>query len=181
MRIRPAQPDDLPRLMELTREAFGPSAWSEALMRDILDAARQRPWLQVARVLELEYTPPLAGSFGGEAIGVDSPAAHAELPLWLAGYLIMQIVGMDAEIQSLAVDPRWQRHGFGHALLADSLSLAVNRRLHRLFLEVRASNLAAQQFYLHRGFEIYGRRTRYYHSPVEDALLMRRPVAPRAG
>lgn len=89
---------------------------------------------------------------------------------------MLQVVGADAEIQSLAVDPHLQRRGLGGMLLDDSLALAANRRLERVFLEVRAGNLAAQQFYLHHGFESFGRRARYYHSPVEDALLMRRRV-----
>jgi ribosomal protein S18 acetylase RimI-like enzyme len=39
-------------------------------------------------------------------------------------------------------------------------------------LEVRAQNAAAQKLYQACGFEVIGRRRRYYKAPVEDALLM---------
>jgi len=42
-----------------------------------------------------------------------------------------------------------------------------------LLLELRASNLPALAFYRSLGFTEAGRRPRYYHDPIEDALLMR--------
>ena len=40
------------------------------------------------------------------------------------------------------------------------------------FLEVRESNLAAQELYRRFGFEETGRRPRYYKDNSEDAILM---------
>jgi ribosomal-protein-alanine N-acetyltransferase len=43
----------------------------------------------------------------------------------------------------------------------------------RIFhLEVRAGNLAAQKMYANFGYEVVGRRTRYYKDNGEDALLL---------
>ena len=42
----------------------------------------------------------------------------------------------------------------------------------RAFLEVRASNEAAQDMYRKFGFEISGRRVKYYKDNGEDAILM---------
>ena len=39
-------------------------------------------------------------------------------------------------------------------------------------LEVRESNLAAQQLYTALGFEISGRRKRYYSDTGEDGFIM---------
>jgi ribosomal-protein-alanine N-acetyltransferase len=44
--------------------------------------------------------------------------------------------------------------------------------MHCATLEVRASNIAAQQLYYHLGFEIVARRPRYYRDNNEDALIM---------
>ena len=49
---------------------------------------------------------------------------------------------------------------------------ARERRARQAVLEVRAGNEVAQQLYRRCGFEVIGRRRRYYKSPVEDALLM---------
>ena len=43
-------------------------------------------------------------------------------------------------------------------------------------LEVRAGNEAAQDLYRKFGFEVVGRRPRYYQDNFEDALLMTLPV-----
>ena len=40
------------------------------------------------------------------------------------------------------------------------------------FLEVRESNAAARALYDDLGFELRGRRTRYYSDPDEDGLVM---------
>jgi [ribosomal protein S18]-alanine N-acetyltransferase len=39
-------------------------------------------------------------------------------------------------------------------------------------LEVRSSNSAALHFYERHNFQTVGRRSRYYNSPIEDALLL---------
>jgi ribosomal-protein-alanine N-acetyltransferase len=41
-------------------------------------------------------------------------------------------------------------------------------------LEVRVSNEAAQRLYEKHGFQLVGRRSRYYKDNLEDALLMTR-------
>lgn len=40
------------------------------------------------------------------------------------------------------------------------------------YLEVRASNAAAQELYRQLGFEVIGVRESYYQLPPEDALIM---------
>lgn len=145
-------------MMALTQAVFGASAWSRRLMEQVMEAAIARPRQQVARI----WDEPLIMAAAGHI--------HAG---GITGYLIAQLVGRDAEIQSLAVWPERQRQGVGTALLNEFLALARGQQWERIFLEVRAGNQAAQQFYLRQGFENYGRRANYYHSPAEDACLMR--------
>jgi ribosomal-protein-alanine N-acetyltransferase len=45
-----------------------------------------------------------------------------------------------------------------------------------VFLEVRESNGGARALYASRGFEVAGRRAKYYRKPVEDALVLRREL-----
>jgi ribosomal-protein-alanine N-acetyltransferase len=42
-----------------------------------------------------------------------------------------------------------------------------------VFLEVRASNEAAQHLYAALGFTRVGERRRYYRFPTEDAVILR--------
>ena len=90
----------------------------------------------------------------------------------LAGFLVARRVGSDAEILNFAVRAQSRRRGIGKALLREGLAWAGTFSAERLFLEVRASNVAALQFYQRRGFQLAGCRQRYYSDPPEDALVL---------
>jgi len=92
----------------------------------------------------------------------------------VVGYGIVRQVGREAELLNLAVDPSARRQGVGDALLAEILRGLDADGGVTLFLEVRASNLAAETLYRRHGFLPVGRRRAYYDAPREDALLMRR-------
>ncbi len=74
------------------------------------------------------------------------------------------------EILNVAVDPAFRRRGVGSALVREALSGWRGE----VFLEVRASNAAAQALYKSLGFKQVGRRPQYYSDPAEDAVVMRR-------
>ncbi|WP_298616945.1 ribosomal protein S18-alanine N-acetyltransferase [uncultured Thermosynechococcus sp.] len=73
----------------------------------------------------------------------------------------------------LMVHPQYRRRGLGGLLLCRLLQLGHRGGDRRwATLEVRASNEAAQRLYQHFGFEVVGRRPRYYQNPEEDALIL---------
>lgn len=74
----------------------------------------------------------------------------------------------EREILNLAVAPGFRRQGIATALLNHALS-----RKAIYFLEVRESNLAAQQLYRKFGFVEVGHRSNYYQSPPERAIVMK--------
>lgn len=101
----------------------------------------------------------------------------AEAPAQVcAGYVAMQWVADEAEVESLAVLADFRRQGLGHALLAAGLDAARRAGAGHVFLEVRESNTAAQAFYQRCGFGLAGRRSGYYHQPEEAAIVMRSPL-----
>lgn len=89
----------------------------------------------------------------------------------LVGYAGLARVGFDAEVHTLAVDPRYQGRGIGRALL-DALLDAAGRAT--VFLEVRTDNHAALALYRSAGFTVVGTRPRYYQPSGADAYTMRR-------
>lgn len=90
----------------------------------------------------------------------------------LVAMLVMWIILDEAHIATLAVHPEFRRKGIARRLLQTALNDIYNEGARRAFLEVRAGNLAALQMYGTLGFEVVGRRPRYYHDNNEDALLM---------
>ncbi len=100
--------------------------------------------------------------------------ADAGVPPPVGGYICIWVVGDEAHVNNIAVDPRWRRRGIAGALLEAVLDYGRARGARRAFLEVRASNAAAQALYRRFGFEPAGIRKRYYDHPVEDAVIMKR-------
>lgn len=92
----------------------------------------------------------------------------------VAGLLIGRRAADEFEILDLAVSPEYRRRGIAMALLDAALREANQAGARKVFLEVRASNTAAIEFYRARGFTESGRRKAYYRNPVEDALLLSR-------
>ena len=89
----------------------------------------------------------------------------------VVGYLCATYIFGEAEIQRIAVSPAFRRQGHARALLQ---AFFEEYAPDETFLDVRASNIPAQELYKSEGFEICGVRKKYYESPIEDAVLMRR-------
>jgi ribosomal-protein-alanine N-acetyltransferase len=94
----------------------------------------------------------------------------------IAGFIISRLVAGELHINNMAVRPQVRRRGIAAQLLAAALSHGRSRGANLAFLEVRAGNAAAQGLYRQCGFQVTGRRNRYYAQPVEDALLMSRSL-----
>lgn len=74
----------------------------------------------------------------------------------------------EMHITTIAVRPPYRRRGYARALISAALDHAP--AVSRVHLEVRPSNAAARELYGSLGFQVAGRRPRYYGD--EDALLM---------
>ena len=90
----------------------------------------------------------------------------------ITGALVAWLLVDELHIATLATHPDFRRQGIAQALLTHVLKLAVQEGALSSFLEVRASNEAAQGLYRKFGYEEVGRRPRYYKDNNEDAILM---------
>jgi ribosomal-protein-alanine N-acetyltransferase len=93
----------------------------------------------------------------------------------LVGFAGMWLMVDEAHVTTFGVHPDWRRQGIGRQLLLNLIELSVTIGARRMTLEVRASNHPAQALYQAFGFEVAGRRTRYYTDDGEDALVMTTP------
>ena len=90
----------------------------------------------------------------------------------LQGYIIYHMVLDEGVILNFAIDPKFQHHGLGTRLLNETLNLLVANGIRMFFLDVRASNLIAQNLYRKFDFHPIGKRKNYYSEPIEDAIVM---------
>ena len=104
--------------------------------------------------------------------------AVAEGDRLLLGYSVAWFAADEAELANLAVGAPARGRGVGALLLDAVLAEAAHRGAATVYLEVRESNAAARRLYVSRHFAEVGRRRRYYRNPVEDALVLARPLGP---
>jgi [ribosomal protein S18]-alanine N-acetyltransferase len=89
----------------------------------------------------------------------------------VVGYGGLMFAVDEAHVTNLAVHPDHRRDGVATRLLLALADDAIARGCPAWTLEVRASNVAAQELYRRFGFAPAGVRGRYYEG-VEDAIVM---------
>ena len=96
----------------------------------------------------------------------------------LVAFAITQVVLDEATLFNIAVDPAYQRHGYGRQLLEHLIETLEQRNILTLWLEVRASNSRAIGLYESLGFNEVSVRRNYYPSASgrEDAIIMALPL-----
>ena len=94
----------------------------------------------------------------------------------IVGFAGIWLMVDEAHITTFSVHPDWRRQGIGRQLLLNLVELSWAIGARRMTLEVRASNAGAQALYREFGFDVEGRRTRYYSDDGEDALVMTTPA-----
>ncbi len=90
----------------------------------------------------------------------------------IVGYGGMLRVGGEGRISTLAVGPAYRNRGIAKALMLTMAKWAIKSGIQWLTLEVRRSNLVAQNLYKKFGFYKVAVREGYYSDNNEDAIVM---------
>ena len=105
----------------------------------------------------------------------DNPASRcwvAEIDGKLVGLIVVWLLVDEAHVATLATHPDFRRRGIATRLLSYALHNLIAEGARSSFLEVRVSNIVAQEMYRKFGYKESGRRPRYYKDNDEDAILM---------
>lgn len=151
MEIRLATEADLSQLVAISKSADSAAHWTLDQWREIFQTEVPA---RLAWIAEEQVGAPRARGFLVAQIGFP----NSDGPEW--------------ELENIAVLPEFRRRGLGRELLAVLLAQARLHGAARILLEVRESNRAAIRLYEAAGFQQLGRRRAYYHSPIEDALIL---------
>ena len=153
--IRPLTEDDVPRLVALEHELFYPSPWSEAMLREELQAPGR--W----------YVGIDGDLASGTPVGVTAPVRG------LVAYAGLWFDGDVAQVMTIGVARSAWRRGFGRTLLTALVYRATALDAQAVLLEVRVDNAPAIALYESHCFEVLTRRRRYYQPDDVDAFTMR--------
>jgi [ribosomal protein S18]-alanine N-acetyltransferase len=96
----------------------------------------------------------------------------AEIDGVLCGYAGYILVMGEANLTNIAVAVEFRGKSIAKILLNCILEIAQKADCFSIFLDVRPSNEAAISLYRKYGFYDLYRRPNYYHTPIEDALVM---------
>jgi ribosomal-protein-alanine N-acetyltransferase len=97
----------------------------------------------------------------------------------IAGFALIRIAADEAELLTIAVDPKWRGKRLGHALLRAAFDDLLRSPARRMFLEVSEDNGAAIKLYSREGFATISSRKGYYPKPdgsQATALVMARDL-----
>ncbi len=145
--LRDAERDDLESLLSIQRASPGASPWSPSDYESLLSADGT-----ICLLAEDEEDERI-------------------------GFVLARVMADEMEILNLAVRPAKRRRGLGRRLVTEALGRGCARGVRQCWLEVRASNQAALEFYRALGFQERTRRPNYYRDPVEDAVVCARRLA----
>lgn len=144
--VRPMELRDVPRVREIDLASFS-LPWPERSFRfEITENPASRLWVADVQLSD------------GQCVVV--------------GMIVMWQVLDEAHIGTFAIHPAFRRRGIGSQLLAKSLLEVYEMGVRQCYLEVRRSNLAAQNLYQKFGFKVTSVRKGYYRDNGEDALIM---------
>lgn len=128
----------------------------------------------VLRIEHQVYTRPWSAGLFHSELALRSTRAYyvARVGRDVVGYAGLMMTLDDGHVTTIAVDPKWHRHKIGTRLLVVLAREAIARKAVSLTLEVRMSNVGAQELYRRFGFGPVGVRKNYYQEVHEDALVM---------
>ena len=127
---------------------------------DIEAASFRRPWNR--RAFESEFACPDAAQYA--VLSADSRLVVA--------YVFVRIAFSEMHLLKIAVAPGQRHRGVATWLLERCFETVRHQGIESVYLEVRASNLAAIGLYDKLDLKIVGTRQGYYTDTGEDALVM---------
>jgi ribosomal-protein-alanine N-acetyltransferase len=135
---------------------------------------RRRHLRSVLRIEQQVYPRPWSSSLFMSELALKSTRAYfvARVGRELVGYAGLMMTLDEAHVTTIAVNPKRHRAKIGTRLLLVLVREAIARGAAAVTLEVRMSNVGAQDLYRRFGFAPVGVRKNYYQEVNEDALVM---------
>jgi ribosomal-protein-alanine N-acetyltransferase len=90
----------------------------------------------------------------------------------IVGYVGIWFVAGEGHITNVAVHSDYRGQKIGDILIKHLVKICKDNNIFAMTLEVRVSNIVAQNLYKKYGFKLAGIRKEYYSDNKEDAMIM---------
>ena len=135
--------------------------------------AEKKDCKALAAISAQAFTQPMSeAEFGRELDTKFSRTLIAETGGDIVGFINIWLISGEADLNNIAVIPKYRRLGVGQALLSHGIKACDGCSV--ITLEVRPSNTAAVAFYEKNGFKLVGYRKAFYEKPTEDAAMYKK-------
>ena len=173
--IEPMRESDVPRVQEIERQSFTTPWSATTYLRELRSPEHSR--YIVARYSHTR--PPEQAdeqeprrSWITNLLLARFSASAPPSPYTVVGYGGIWLTVDEAHITTIASAHEFRGYGVVELVLNGLIDLGLELGARFMTLEVRVSNVVAQNLYLKYGFEARGTRKRYYTDNNEDALVM---------
>lgn len=176
---------DIPRVTEIERLAYA-TPWPTSAYRRELQENTWARYIVARDVLLRESTPDTAPvaehprrGFPLSLLPNRAPTPPPQPPhtdlASIIGFAGLWLMVDEAHVTTIATHPDYRGRGVGELMLSALIDISYEIGARVVTLEVRVSNLVAQNLYRKYGFREAGIRKRYYSDNHEDALIMWTP------
>ncbi len=167
--------DDVDQVVEIDRLSF-PVPWPARSYRyELMNNTRNSTLYVVEKAQDVPSGAERPAGWLKRLFGPEQATQEVRVPQLLA-YSGFWHIADEAHISTIAVHPAWRGRKLGELLVWVMVRQAILQGASMVTLEVRVSNIVAQNLYRKYGFDITGLRRGYYHDNHEDAYMM--TVAP---
>jgi ribosomal-protein-alanine N-acetyltransferase len=164
---------DIVQVAEIEHESF-PTTWPQTAYRRELSNNLARYLVLIDRAhtpVDNSDTSKRKG-FLGRFFKKDPSTLTTD---YIVGYVGVWLMVDEAHIVAIAVRESYRGRGLGELLLSEAIDMALANHQENVTLEVRKSNVIAQNLYEKYRFLKVGVRKRYYSDNHEDAIIMTTP------
>ncbi len=117
--------------------------------------------------------PEPRGGWRGVMDSLFSRNHHSSSNQQVIGYGGLWKIAEESHVSTIAIHPDHRGHSYGEILLAGMCGKSIALKAEYMVLEVRVSNVVAQELYRKYGFNEVEVKKNYYRSNNEDAYDMR--------
>ncbi len=180
--VRRLRREDIDQVVEIDREAF-PTEWPPPNFKRELDnrLASYIVACNAEEIVDEPEEPPSQNSPKNLISRVRNLFIRDKSPVrersakssdYITGFAGFWTMADEVHVTTIATREALRRQGIGELMLQSIIDMAKKRAARIVTLEVRVSNMAAQQLYTKYGFNQVGLRRGYYTDNREDAVIM---------